>query len=566
MTRVTLCDVGPRDGLQNEPETFAPGVRTELVNRLAAAGLPRVEAVSFVRDERVPQMAGAEEVVAAIERRPGTEYCGLVLNERGWERFRATALDRVNVTFAATETFNERNGNATLAEAVVRAEAIVNAADVPATVVVSCSFGCPFEGRVDPARVAELVAPFDGRAEVVLADTIGVATPSAVRALVGQTSAAGFHGHNTRNTGYANALAAVEAGATVLDASIGGLGGCPYAAACNGQYRDRGPRVPARGRRSRDRRRPRRARRDVGVARRRARPPARGLRVPRWPVAVVRAVWALLAASLVATMVTYARLPPSQLYDVTGTGLRGGLSRAVVELNFPDALIALAVLGVLAPHLSRRFQIVAALAAALCVVAVLPGVVKQSDLDARWINAVPALGVGLAFGLTLLVRRLPPAGHDRSDILRAVLAAVLVLIASPWIAAELGFYLDGVPLLGWMFQTGKLAHFHNPLHHAVHHGVHHGLQGLELALAALLLSRLPNRISPYLALMLAYGAANMLNDGWLEQVVERGWSSATVPSVLSFSVNWLWGATIVVAAAIWLLWFGRSRIAASPSP
>lgn len=274
----------------------------------------------------------------------------------------------------------------------------------------------------------------------------------------------------------------------------------------------------------------------------------------------------MLAASLVATMVTYARLPPSQLYDVTGTGLRGGLSRAVVELNFPDALIALAVLGVLAPHLSRRFQIVAALAAALCVVAVLPGVVKQSDLDARWINAVPALGVGLAFGLTLLVRRLPPAGHDRSDILRAVLAAVLVLIASPWIAAELGFYLDGVPLLGWMFQTGKLAHFHNPLHHAVHHGVHHGLQGLELALAALLLSRLPNRISPYLALMLAYGAANMLNDGWLEQVVERGWSSATVPSVLSFSVNWLWGATIVVAAAIWLLWFGRSRIAASPSP
>ena len=234
MTRVTLCDVGPRDGLQNEPETLAPAVRADLVNRLAAAGLPRVEAVSFVRDERVPQMAGAEEVVAGIERRKGTEYCGLVLNERGWERFRATGLDRVNVTFAATETFNERNGNMSLADAVTQANAIVDAADVPATVVVSCSFGCPFEGRVDPARVAELVAPFAGRAEVVLADTIGVATPSAVRALVEQTHATGFHGHNTRNTGYANALAAIEAGATLLDASIGGLGGCPYAPRATG--------------------------------------------------------------------------------------------------------------------------------------------------------------------------------------------------------------------------------------------------------------------------------------------------------------------------------------------
>jgi isopropylmalate/homocitrate/citramalate synthase len=234
VTRVTLCDVGPRDGLQNEPETLAPAVRAELVNRLAGAGLPRVEAVSFVRDERVPQMAQAEEVVAAIARRPGTEYAGLVLNERGWERFHATGLDRVNVTFAATESFNERNGNASLADAVARAEAIVEAADVPATVTISVSFGCPFEGRVDPARVVELAVRFAGRAEVVLADTIGVATPSHVRALVAQTGAAGFHGHNTRNTGYANALAAVEAGARVLDASIGGLGGCPYAPRATG--------------------------------------------------------------------------------------------------------------------------------------------------------------------------------------------------------------------------------------------------------------------------------------------------------------------------------------------
>jgi isopropylmalate/homocitrate/citramalate synthase len=231
---VTLCDVGPRDGLQNETEIFPPATRAELASRLAAAGLPRVEAVSFVRDERVPQMAGAEEVVAGLERRSGVEYSGLVLNERGWERFLAAGLDRVNVTFGATEGFNRANGNASLAEAVGRAEAILAAADVPATVTISVCFGCPFEGRVDPGSVADLAARFTGRAEVVLADTIGVATPTQVRRLVEGTRAEGFHGHNTRNTGYANALAAVEGGARLLDASVGGLGGCPYAPRATG--------------------------------------------------------------------------------------------------------------------------------------------------------------------------------------------------------------------------------------------------------------------------------------------------------------------------------------------
>jgi hydroxymethylglutaryl-CoA lyase/(R)-citramalyl-CoA lyase len=186
-----------------------------------------------VRDDRVPQMAGAEEVAAAIDRRDGTDYAGLVLNERGWDRFATTTLDRVNCTLGATETFNRRNGNASLAEAVARVEAILARADRPATVTVSVAFGCPFEGRVDPAQVAELAERFD-RAEVVLADTIGVATPSQVRVLVERTRAAGFHGHNTRNTGYANALAALEAGARVLDASTGGLGGCPYAPRATG--------------------------------------------------------------------------------------------------------------------------------------------------------------------------------------------------------------------------------------------------------------------------------------------------------------------------------------------
>jgi isopropylmalate/homocitrate/citramalate synthase len=232
---VTLCDVGPRDGLQNEPEAFEPAMRAELVNRLAAARVPRVEAVSFVRDDRVPQMAGAEEVAAAIERRAGTEYSGLVLNERGWERFATSGLDRVNVTLGAAETFNERNGNATLAEAIARVESILAAAGTtPATVTISVCFGCPFEGRVDPGAVAELAGRFAGRAEVVLADTIGVATPRAVRALVERTGAEGFHGHNTRNTGYASCLAALEAGASLLDASVGGLGGCPYAPRATG--------------------------------------------------------------------------------------------------------------------------------------------------------------------------------------------------------------------------------------------------------------------------------------------------------------------------------------------
>jgi isopropylmalate/homocitrate/citramalate synthase len=230
---ITLCDVGPRDGLQNEAEVLEPATRAELVNRLAAAGLPRVEAASFVRDDRVPQMARAEEVVEGIERRDGTEYSGLVLNEQGYERFAQTGLDRVNATLAATEKFNRRNGNASLEEAVARVERILAAAEQPATVTISVAFGCPFEGRVDPGAVAALASRFDG-AEVVLADTIGVAAPREVKALVERSGAAGFHGHNTRNTGYANALAALEAGATVLDASVGGLGGCPYAPRASG--------------------------------------------------------------------------------------------------------------------------------------------------------------------------------------------------------------------------------------------------------------------------------------------------------------------------------------------
>ena len=235
---LTLCDVGPRDGLQNEAETLEPSTRAELVNRLAAAGLPRVEAVSFVRADRVPQMAAAEEVVAAIERRDGTEFSGLVLNAKGYERFAATeGLDRVNVTLGATESFNRRNGEMSREEALAQVDAVLAAALVPATATISVAFGCPFEGEVDEGEVVALAERL-GADEVVLADTIGVAVPSQVRRLVervqGLGKRAGFHGHNTRNTGYVNALAALEAGAEVLDSSVGGLGGCPYAPRASG--------------------------------------------------------------------------------------------------------------------------------------------------------------------------------------------------------------------------------------------------------------------------------------------------------------------------------------------
>lgn len=228
-----ICDVGPRDGLQNEPGTLAPAVRAELVSRLARTGLRRVEAVSFVRDDLVPQLAGAEEVVAAVESRAGVELSGLVLNERGYDRLAATALDRVNCTLAATESFNRRNGNATLAEAVERVERIVERSQRPVTVTISVAFGCPFEGRVDPGVVIELCERLRG-SELVLADTIGAAAPGQVGELVHRSRADGVHLHNTRNTGYANAYTALEAGATVLDASVGGLGGCPFSPRATG--------------------------------------------------------------------------------------------------------------------------------------------------------------------------------------------------------------------------------------------------------------------------------------------------------------------------------------------
>jgi hydroxymethylglutaryl-CoA lyase/(R)-citramalyl-CoA lyase len=234
---ITICEVGPRDGLQNERDVLPPETRAELVNRLAAARLPVVEAVSFVSAERVPQMAGAEEVVGGLERRDGTVYAGLALNEKGYDRVRAAGLDEVRFALAATESFSRRNANASVDEALESAIKVLARAredGIRSTATISVSFGCPFEGRVDPGKVVELAKQLSAADDVVLADTIGVATPGQVRQLVEDSGASGFHGHNTRNTGYANCLAALEAGAHVLDASVGGLGGCPFSPRATG--------------------------------------------------------------------------------------------------------------------------------------------------------------------------------------------------------------------------------------------------------------------------------------------------------------------------------------------
>ncbi len=241
--RIEICDVGPRDGLQNESRILSAGRRAELCNRLADVGVPRVEAVSFVNPERVPAMAGAEEVMAAFPPRDGLIRAGLVLNERGYERALESGVEEIHYAFPTTETMCERNQGTSVEAALqagLRLTERARADGREITITIATAFGCPFEGRVDPARVIELAAAVQAAQpkEIVLADTIGVGVPSQVRELVGALldlgARVGAHLHNTRNTGYANAMAAVEAGVHMLDASCGGIGGCPFAPRATG--------------------------------------------------------------------------------------------------------------------------------------------------------------------------------------------------------------------------------------------------------------------------------------------------------------------------------------------
>jgi isopropylmalate/homocitrate/citramalate synthase len=238
VTTLTVCDVGPRDGLQNESKTLEPRVRAELCDRLAAAGVKRMEAASFVNPKLVPQMAGAEDVMAALHRKPGVVYAGLVLNEKGYDRALAAGVDEVHYAFSAGDEFGRRNQNATTEQGLKTALSLVakaRADRMPITVTISVAFGSPFDGPVPADHVLFLVEklmaiPPD---EVCLADTIGVGVPSQVHQLVRGArelgAAVGAHFHNTRNTGYANAVAALEEGVVSLDASVGGAGGCPFA-------------------------------------------------------------------------------------------------------------------------------------------------------------------------------------------------------------------------------------------------------------------------------------------------------------------------------------------------
>lgn len=240
---VELCEVGPRDGLQTEPSMLGPEARAELVNRMMATGVPRIEVASFVNPKRVPQMAGAEEVVANTAAVDGCSRAALVLNLRGYERLRTTTLEGVHVAFCVTEEFNQRNQGCSVEESVAQTLDILRLAKQdgrPVTVILAASFGCPFSGEVDPGRVVALAAQLaaGGADAISFADTIGVGVPRQVRRLLGDSRdlgvPLGLHLHNTRNTGYANAYAALSEGVAFLDASVGGIGGCPFAPRATG--------------------------------------------------------------------------------------------------------------------------------------------------------------------------------------------------------------------------------------------------------------------------------------------------------------------------------------------
>jgi hydroxymethylglutaryl-CoA lyase len=238
---IEIVEVGPRDGLQNEKSLLEVDQKLEFIRRLEAAGARRIETVSFVNPKRVPQMAGAEEISAALPTLAGRSRIGLVLNERGWDRCVAAGCDEANVVVCATDGFGIRNQGASADEQTAAMQAIAarqrTEGGPPITVTVSVAFGCPFDGEVSEEQVVRIVraAAESGVAEIALADTIGVADPWLVRRRVEAARKAApdqrlrMHFHDTRNTGLANAYASVEAGVDVLDASCGGLGGCPFA-------------------------------------------------------------------------------------------------------------------------------------------------------------------------------------------------------------------------------------------------------------------------------------------------------------------------------------------------
>jgi len=270
----------------------------------------------------------------------------------------------------------------------------------------------------------------------------------------------------------------------------------------------------------------------------------------------VAVVWAVFLLDAAAILVTYSRLPAHELYHVSGSGLEGGLSRVLVDSNFPTALAAIAILLLLFDRLGRlRFLAIAGIA--LCTPVFWPGVVDEANLDARPVNAVAGLGVLVALALSLWCGFRGWTRGARGEGYRDVVGTLAVLVALPWIFAELGFYLDGVPLLNRVFETG--AYRTRGAEVAVHHGHHHGLDGLLLLLTAIVLSRVVPGIrarglrllcAAYLSLTAAYGLGNMANDFWTEQVWKRGWTNWQFPDLLQPSLSVGWGLLVLGAALI----------------
>jgi len=242
---VEIVEVGPRDGLQSEPGVFPTAAKIEFIERLFDAGLRRIEVTSFVNPKKVPQMADAEAVLSGLRRREGVHFIGLVLNRRGFERAAAAGCNEIGMAVVASDTFNRRNQGVSTDESIAAWLEIAreaNAAGIRPTITIGASFGCPFEGEVPVERVIDIARRVAeaGPYEIAFADTIGVGVPAQVAEVFGRAREAlpGIrlrgHFHNTRNTGLANAYAAVEAGAVTLDASAGGIGGCPFAPAATG--------------------------------------------------------------------------------------------------------------------------------------------------------------------------------------------------------------------------------------------------------------------------------------------------------------------------------------------
>jgi hypothetical protein len=284
----------------------------------------------------------------------------------------------------------------------------------------------------------------------------------------------------------------------------------------------------------------------------------------------VAAVWLLFVVVAAEILVTYTRLPARELYHVSGSGLSGGASRALVFSNFSTALVAIVVLAFIADLMSKRMVTAWALVGiALCAAVFWPGVVDQADLDAKPVNVLAALGVLIAFTLTAVALRQGAAwsGRCAGDRIRLAAAAGALFVGLPWIAAELGFFLTGVPGLGRLFETGH--YLPPPFPPAVHHGHHHGMDGVLLLLSAALLSRVVPSVrrhslrvatGAYLALMATYGIGNIANDAWGEQVVKRGWTSWEIPNVLRPNLTIAWGVIVLGAAAVYAasVWWSRT--------